>query len=85
MFLLVPAYPGSLGTKAVKWLCVCVCACVHVRVLSDQFCQIYPTDFCQIFRVGRTMAVDDQSEISFFDSLKDVAKATIFCWLYPQS
>jgi len=23
--LLVPAYPGSPGKKAVKWLCVCVC------------------------------------------------------------
>ena len=25
MFLLVPAYPGSPGPKAVKRLCVCVC------------------------------------------------------------
>ena len=25
MFLLVPAYPGSPGQKAVKRLCVCVC------------------------------------------------------------
>jgi len=34
MFLLVPAYPGSPGQKAVKWLCVCVCvhACVRVCV-----------------------------------------------------
>ena len=32
MFLLVPAYPGSPGQKAVKRLCVCVCACVCVRV-----------------------------------------------------
>ena len=24
--LLVPAYPGCPGKKAVKWLCVCVCA-----------------------------------------------------------
>ena len=23
--LLVPAYPGCPGKKAVKWLCVCVC------------------------------------------------------------
>jgi len=28
MFLLVPAYPGSPGPKAVKRLCVCVCVCV---------------------------------------------------------
>ena len=26
MFLLVPAYPGSPGSKAVKRLCVCVCS-----------------------------------------------------------
>jgi len=28
MFLLVPAYPGSPGSKAVKRLCVCVCVCL---------------------------------------------------------
>ena len=27
MFLLVPAYPGSPGQKAIKQLCVCVCVC----------------------------------------------------------
>ena len=31
MFLLVPAYPGGPGEKAVKRLCVRVCACVSVR------------------------------------------------------
>jgi len=31
MFLLVPAYPGSPGQRAVKWLCVCVCVCMRVR------------------------------------------------------
>ena len=30
MFLLVPAYPGIPGQKAVKRLCVCVCVCVCV-------------------------------------------------------
>ena len=29
MFLLVPAYPGSPGEKAVKRLCACVRACVR--------------------------------------------------------
>ena len=29
--LLVPAYPGSPGTKAIKQLCVCVC----VLMFSD--------------------------------------------------
>ena len=33
MFLLVPAYPGSPGQKAVKQLCVCVCVCVCARAL----------------------------------------------------
>ena len=28
MFLLVPAYPGSPGQKAVNRLCVYVCVCV---------------------------------------------------------
>jgi len=28
MFLLVPAYPGSPGQKAVKRLCVCVCVSI---------------------------------------------------------
>jgi len=32
MFLLVPAYPGSPGQKAVKRLCVCVSVCVSVCV-----------------------------------------------------
>jgi len=27
VFLLVPAYPGYPGPKAVKRLCVCVCVC----------------------------------------------------------
>ena len=35
MFLLVPAYPGSPGQKAVKRLCVCVCVCVCVFVSDD--------------------------------------------------
>ena len=30
MFLLVPAYPGSPGQKAVKLVFVCVCVCVCV-------------------------------------------------------
>jgi len=34
MFLLVPAYPGSPGQKAVKRLCVCVCVFVCVCVVS---------------------------------------------------
>jgi len=33
MFLLVPAYPGSPGQKAIKQLCVCVCVCVSLHRL----------------------------------------------------
>ena len=36
MFLLVPAYPGSPGQKAVKRLCVCVCVCVVAVEQSNQ-------------------------------------------------
>ena len=35
MFLLVPAYPGSPGQKAVKRLCVCVCIFDVSKTLSD--------------------------------------------------
>ena len=48
---LVPAHPEK---RAVKRVYVC-----HVRPA------IYRTDFRQICRVGRTMAVNDRSEISF--------------------
>jgi len=34
MFLLVPAYPGSPGQKAVKRLCMCVCVCLSVLFLQ---------------------------------------------------
>jgi len=37
MFLLVPAYLGSAGQKAVKRLCVCVCACVCVRATAKPY------------------------------------------------
>jgi len=36
--LLVPAYPGSPGKKAVKWLCVCVCVCVKLQNVLCIFC-----------------------------------------------
>jgi len=35
MFLLVPAYLGSPGQKAVKRLCVCVCIFDVSKTLSD--------------------------------------------------
>ena len=47
--ILVPAHPGSPGQRAVKRVCVCV---IHVRPIMPKF--IRP-----VFKVGRTMAVDD--------------------------
>jgi len=39
VFLLVPAYPGCHGPRAVKqlWLCACVHACVRVFLLSTVY------------------------------------------------
>ena len=37
MFLLVPAYPGSPGQKAVKWLCVCVYIYVQTTSFDGVF------------------------------------------------
>ena len=28
---LVPAHPGSLGKRAVKWVCVCVCFFIEIN------------------------------------------------------
>jgi len=36
VFLLVPAYPGCPGPKAVKRLCVCVCVWIYHRVCDTQ-------------------------------------------------
>ena len=33
MFLLVPAYPGGPGQKAVKRLCVCACMRVYREII----------------------------------------------------
>ena len=41
MFLLVPAYPGGPGQKAVKRLCVCVCLCARVRARCVLCCVVY--------------------------------------------
>jgi len=49
------------------------------RVVPDKG----PLNGCVCVRVGRSMAVDDQSEI--FRPSRDVAVATSFCWLYPQN
>ena len=45
---------------------------------QTNYLNIYQTDLHQICRVGRTMAVDERPEVSFFDLSKDVAVATNF-------
>jgi len=42
MFLLVPAYPGSPGQKAVKRLCVCVCLKPTVTSVHSNFATTNP-------------------------------------------
>jgi len=37
MFLLVPAYPGRPGQKAIKQLCVCVCVCLCTFESLDNY------------------------------------------------
>jgi len=41
MFLLVPAYPGYPGQKAVKRLCVCVCVTVCDVIWSVDIQGVY--------------------------------------------
>ena len=53
MFLLVPAYPGSPGQKAVKRLCLCVCVCVCVAALAcgPSYFQHCSVTFCEFSTV----------------------------------
>ena len=46
MFLVVPAYPGSPGQKAVKRLCVCVFICTHFWQLLHCI-ELLPTPLLQ--------------------------------------
>jgi len=53
MFLLVPAYPGSPRSKAVKWLCVCVLL-MMLFVVHFQFLVAYiMTDDCVLLLLVR--------------------------------
>ena len=36
MFLLIPAYPGSPGQKAVKRVCVCVCVSMYFDCIHNE-------------------------------------------------
>jgi len=46
--------------------------------MSDHYLNIYRIDLHDICRIGRTLAVDERSEVIFFDPSKDVAVATNF-------
>ena len=52
VFLLVPAYPGCPGPKAVKRLCVCVCVCVVTRRVTGHARQHHETDWLQFANCG---------------------------------
>ena len=63
------------------------CCCLkifYLNIFSDFFqtnyFNVYRTDYHEICRIGRTLAVDKQSksEVIFFDPSKDVAVATNF-------
>ena len=47
------------------------CCCLFFNdFVQTNYLNIYRTDLRQIYRVGRAVAVDDQSESSFFRSFK---------------
>jgi len=67
---LVPAYPGCPGKEAVKWLLLLLfviyfTSCIFNDFRQTKYRNIYRTDLRQIFRVGRTVDVDGQSEVRF--------------------
>ena len=49
-----------------------------ISVRPINYLNIYRTDIHEICRIGRTLAVDERSEVIFFDPLGDVAVATNF-------
>ena len=50
------------------------------------YLKIYGTDLPKICTVGRTMAVDDQSEMDFSNSrVKKLGRGNQFYQLYPQN
>ena len=45
--ILVPAYLGSPGKRAVKWVCVCVCASTITRVVTNDYSAADPVLKCE--------------------------------------
>jgi len=74
--------PAALTSCVLLLFLICL---LIVFIFNDSLqtdLKIYRIDIRRVCKVGRTMAVDDQSEISFS---RDVAMATDFCWCYPQN
>jgi len=78
MFLLVPAYPGSPGQKAVKQLCVCVCYGKTFRV--TQLIIFGQHNTCRHWR----LLEQAHSEMRCFSVMSDRVglrqSATLFQW-----
>jgi len=72
-----PTLQLKTGSLAICLL-LCLINFVYIDSCQTSYRKIYRTDLCQIFTVGRTMAVDDQSEIVF---LKGGCHGSRFLWL----
>jgi len=73
---LATPYPAARTSCVLLLFLTCL---LIVFIFNDSLqanLKIYRIDIRRICKVGRTMAVDDQSEISFS---RDVAMATDFC------
>ena len=57
--------PGGRGEGRHDGLYILLLFLIFNDSCQTNYLKIYPTDLRQSFRVGRTMAVDDQTEISF--------------------
>ena len=61
---------------------LCFAGVLFKKYFND-FCQtnylnIHQTDVHEICRIGRTLTVDERSEVIFFDSPRDIAAVTNF-------
>ena len=65
MAQLMPLSLASVKSTDFTFLCTGLCVCVSKLYVCVSYLLMYRTDLCQIFRIGRTADVDDQSEISF--------------------
>jgi len=59
-------------------LCFAVVLKIFLVIFVRPIINIYRTDFYEICSIGKPLAVDEQSEVFFFDPSRDVALATNF-------